>query len=184
MRPTLRVLVLTVAATLATGCDSLFFVEAETEEICKTESSVSFPAAPPGTLSLRQAFSLPLGDVGESLPEGQMESELRLRLFEITALSGNPDLRGIEFATITAQPSDPAIAPIKLLDYQRPASGASANVISITGTNPVDVLALAREERLPLVFEARGSLPQQAWTAKVQICAGLRARVSYSDFIF
>jgi hypothetical protein len=43
---------------------------------------------------------------------------------------------------------------------------------------------LARDDRLELVFEAQGELPQQAWTANMQACAGLWAQVHYFHFIF
>ena len=183
MRPSLRILLLTATASLLTACDGpLFFAEAETEEICKTESRVTFPAALPGTSSVQQSFELPIGDTGAALPEGDMESELRLKVFEITATS-NVDLRSIESATLTLrQPG--STTGIRLVEYRRPADSGPLTKITLTASAPIDVLELAREDTLEMTFEARGALPQQEWTASLRACAGLRSQVDYFDLIF
>jgi hypothetical protein len=183
MRPSLRTLLLSAAATLASGCgESLFFVEAETEEVCKTEQNVHFPAALPGTTSIQQNFELPIGDMGSSLPEGQLESELRLKLFEVTVTGGGADLSGIERATVSLrQPGSTSV--IKVIDYTRPAN-ASGEKLTLTAATPVDLLELARQDTLEFSFEARGALPQQGWTATLRACAGMRAQVDYFDLVF
>lgn len=183
MRPSHRILLLTATASLLTACEGpLFFAEAETEEICKTESRVTFPAALPGTSSVQQSFELPIGDTGSALPEGDLESELRLKVFELTATSG-VDLRSIESATLTLrQPG--ATTGIRLVEYRRPSDSGPLTKITLTASAPIDVLELAREDTLEMTFEARGSLPQQEWTASLRACAGLRAKVDYFDLIF
>jgi hypothetical protein len=183
MRPTIRTLLLSAAATLASGCDSLFFVEAEAEEVCQTEQNVTFPGAFPGTASIQQSFELPIGDVGGTLPEGQMESELTLRLFEVTVTGGGADLRGIERASVVLQRPG-TTETIKLIDYVRAENAPSGTTLTLAASAPVDVLELARQEQLQLNFEARGSLPQQSWTANLRACAGLRAKVDYFDLAF
>lgn len=184
MRPSLRTLLLSAAATLASGCGgSPFFVEAETEEVCKTEQNIQFPAALPGTASIQQTFELPIGDMGASLPEGQMESELRLKVFEITVTGGGADLSGIERATVSLRQPGTTSA-LKVIDYTRPANLPSGQKLTLTATTPVDMLELARQDTLELSFEARGALPQQSWTASLRACAGLRARVEYFDLVF
>ncbi|XXF77110.1 hypothetical protein P2318_29255 [Myxococcaceae bacterium GXIMD 01537] len=184
MRTPTRILLLTAAA-LASGCgDSLFFVEAEVQEICKTEKSVTFPAALPGTASVQQTFELPIGDSGAALPEGTMDSDLRLKVFEVTATSGNVDLSQIESATVSIKKAGSTEAPIKLIEYRRPPNAGSLQKLSLTASAPVDVLELARQEQLDLTFEARGALPTQEWTASVRMCAGLRAKVDYFDLVF
>jgi hypothetical protein len=183
MRTPIRTLLFCAAATLASGCDSLFFVEAEAEEVCKTEQNVSFPGALPGTASIQQSFELPIGDVGAGLPGGDMESELELKVFEVTVTGGGADLRSIERATVALrQPG--TTTTITLIEYVRPANATSGTTLSLTATAPVDVLELARQESLELSFEARGSLPQQSWTANLRACAGVRAKVDYFDLAF
>lgn len=185
MRTSLRILLLSSAA-LVTGCgpnDSLFYVEADMQEVCKTESNIHFPAALPGTASVQQAFELPIGDTGSSLPDGKMTSSLQLKVFDVKATAGNPDLRGIESATVTLkQPG--STTPIKLIEYKRPATATSATELALTSSDAVDVLELARQQKLEFTFEARGSLPQQEWTADVRLCAGVRAKVDYFDVVF
>lgn len=184
MRPSLRILLLTATASLVTACEGpLFFAEAETEEICKTEQRVTFPAALPGTSSVQQTFELPIGDTGSALPEGDMESELRLKLFEVTATSNNVDLRSIESATLTLrQPG--STTGIRLVEYRRPSDTGPMTKLTLTASAPIDVLELAREDTLEMTFEARGALPQQEWTASLRACAGVRAKVDYFDLIF
>jgi hypothetical protein len=184
MRPSLRLLLLSATASLATGCEGpLFFAEAELEEVCKTEQRVTFPAAFPGIASIQQAFELPIGDTGASLPEGEMETELQLKVFEVTVTSGNADLGRIETASVTLRPTG-STTPVKLVDYQRPANTGTLTTLSLRASAPVDVLELARQETLELTFEARGQLPQQQWTASLRACASLRAKVDYFDIAF
>lgn len=182
MRPSFRVL-LTTLPLLATGCSSLFFVEAETEEICKLERALSFPGALPGTASVEKSIAFPIGNFGESLPEGDTESALRLQLFQLTATGGNPDLRGIESATVSMRKPGQS-TPTKLLEYRRPANPPATQQISATGNESLDLLELARQEEVELLFEARGSLPPQDWTADFRACAGLRIQVNYFDLLF
>lgn len=184
MRPSLRILLLTASASLVTACEGpLFFAEAEMEEICKTEPTVTFPAALPGTTSVQQTFELPIGDTGSSLPEGDLESELRLKVFEVTATSNNVDLRSIESATLTLrQPG--STTGIRLVEYRRPSDSGPLTKLTLTASAPLDVLELARENKLEMTFEARGALPQQEWTASLRACAGVRAKVDYFDLVF
>ncbi len=73
MRALPRVLLLCIATLLTSGCrkiaDTFFFVDLETEEICKTERSLAFPASPAGTATQEQTLTFPLGQVGAELPE-------------------------------------------------------------------------------------------------------------------
>ncbi|MDC0713235.1 hypothetical protein POL68_32535 [Stigmatella sp. ncwal1] len=182
MSPPFRVL-LTSLALLGTGCGPLFFIEAETEEVCKTERGLSFVGAAPTTVSLQQTVLFPLEDLADALPDGDTEATLRLRRFELTATQGNPDLRGIERAIVSLRkPGQTALTP--LLEYRRPSSGTAPQAIAATGIESVDLVDQLREEELELVFEARGSLPPQDWKADFRACAGLKVKVDYLDVVF
>lgn len=183
MRPNLRTLLLTATASLGAACGPLFFVEAEIEEICNREDDISFPAAPPDTLTIQQDFELPLGDIGDSLPDGSLETELHLKLFEVSTANNGVDLSAIEYATVKLRPAGSA-TPIVLAEYQRPAGAGPLRTLSLTGSVPVDVMELAREEQLHLTFEARGALPPVEWTGSLRACAGVRAKVKYFDVVF
>jgi hypothetical protein len=184
----LSCLLLSTLALLVSGCrdiaDTLFIVEAENEEICKTLRGVGFPGAPNGTSTLNYTFPFPLGQLGSELPEGRLESALSLKLFEITVTEGNADLSTIEYAKISLrrQGTDEIIRT--LLEYNRPAEVYSTTKLTVQGIDTVDVPGLARDEAVDLVFEARGGLPPQGWKADLKACAGIWARVHYFDFIF
>jgi hypothetical protein len=181
MRTTsLRALLLSATALLATGCDSLFFIEAEAEEICKAEPNIEFPAAFPGTASVQQTLTFPLGDFADPLPaEADVETELRLKVFEVTA---DTDLSGIERASVSVRRPGTEEA-ILIGEYRRTGTGAT-QTLRLTGSGAVDLLDLARQEELDFLFDARGSLPTRSWTATLRACAGVRARASYFDLVF
>src|SRR5690606_33704652 len=118
MRPSIRILLISLPL-LTTGCSSLFSVEAETEELCKTQHNVSFPGLPlpPGTVS--QTVDYPIGGLVGTLPAESTEARLRMRLFEVTATGGNPELSGVERASVALRfPDQPTLT--KVLEYRRP----------------------------------------------------------------
>lgn len=175
-----RALLLATCALLATGCDSLFSIEAEAEEICKSEPDVAFPAAVPLAVSVQHTLSFPLGDFADPLPpEADLETELRLKLFEVSA---NTDLSGIERASVSVR--RPGTEDTILLGEYRRTSTAPTRTLRFSGSGAVDLLDLARQEELDFVFEARGTLPSQQWQATLRACAGIRAQATYFDLVF
>jgi hypothetical protein len=188
MRTLPRVLLLCAVTLLTSGCrkiaDTFFFVDLETEEICKTERSLEFPASAAGTATVERTLSFPLGQVGADLPEGRLDTQFRLRLFELDVTGGEADLTGIEYAKVSLRRPGSAEVIRTLLEYRRPAQVFSPTRLSLRGVEAVQVPQLAREDEVELVFEASGNLPQQAWTADVRTCAGLFGRVHYFDVIF
>ena len=183
-----RVLLLTATTLLAPGCrkisDTFFVVNAETEEICKTERSIPIPAAAPGTGTLAHTFEFPLGQIGADLPEGRLETEFRLKLFELNVTGGDADLSGLEYAKVSLRRPGAQEVIRTLLEYRQPSQAFSPTRLTLRGVEAASVAELARQERLELVFEAQGTLPTQAWTADIRACAGLRAEVHYFELIF
>jgi hypothetical protein len=182
MRSSFRILLIALPL-LSTGCSSLFSVEAETEEICKTQRNVSFPGVPlpPGTVS--QTLNFPVGDLIGTLPAGSTEALLRMRLFEVTATSGNPELSGVERATVSIRLPDET-RPRELLRYTRPPNQPSTQKLSAPGSGEVDINQLIGQESLELTVEASGQLPPRDWTADVRVCAGLFLKADVLDLIF
>jgi hypothetical protein len=180
MRPSFRILLLALPL-ITTGCSSLFYVEAETEEICKTQRNIEFPGGLPIPGTVQQTINFPVGDIGANIPTGT-ESELRLRLFELTATSGNPDLRGITEATISLRL--PGQQPQQLLRYQRSANQPPSQTLSATGNTTLDLNQVLAQEELELTFSATGELPPREWTADLRVCAGLWLRTDLLDLIF
>ncbi|MCY1081786.1 hypothetical protein [Archangium lansingense] len=190
MRALPRVLLLTATTLLASGCrkiaETFFVVKAETEEICKTRRSIEFPApapsASPGTLEY--TFEFPLGQIGTDMPEGQLETEFRLKLFELEVMGGEVDLSTLEYAKVSLRRPGAQEVIRTLLEYQQPSQAFSPSRLTLRGVEAASVAQLARQDRLELVFEARGTLPTHAWTADIRACAELREEVHYFEFIF
>jgi hypothetical protein len=182
MRPSLRILLITLPL-LATGCGSLFFVEAQTDEVCKTQRNISFPGGLPIPGTVEQTILFPVGDLTATIPTGDTESELSMRSFELTATSGNPDLSGIELASMSLRLTGQS-QPTKLLEYRRAPNQPATQKLTATGNGVLDIQELIREENLELTFGATGTLPRNAWTADLKVCAGLRLKADVLDLIF
>jgi hypothetical protein len=182
MRPSLRILLITLPL-LTTGCSSLFSVEAETEEICKTQRNVSFPGSIPIPGTVSQTINFPIGDLTATIPAGSTEAKLRMRLFEVSATSGNPELSGVERASVALRLPSQATAT-KVLEYRRPANQASTQKISATGSGELNINELLGQDSLELTLEASGTLPRSNWTADVRVCAGLFLKADVLDLLF
>lgn len=182
MRPSFRIL-LTVLPLLTTGCGSLFYVEAETEELCKTQRNITFPGSIPIPGTVSQTFNYPVGDITATIPRGSTEAQLRVHLFEVTATSGTPDLNGVERASVAIRLPNHN-TPTMLLEYRRPANQTSTQKLSAAGSGVLDLNQLLEQDTLELTLEASGTLPQRDWTADVRVCAGLWLRADVLDLIF
>jgi pyruvate-formate lyase-activating enzyme len=188
MRALSRVLPLTALTLFAPGCrkvaDTFFVVNAETEEICKSQRNIEFTAAGPDTRTLTYIFEFPLGQLGADLPEGRLETDFRLRLFQLDVSGGGADLSGLEYARVSLRRVGAQEVIRTLLEYRQPSQAFSPTQLTLRGVEAASVAELAREDRLELVFETQGTLPARAWTADILACAGLRAEVHYFNFIF
>jgi hypothetical protein len=182
MRTFSRLLLLAVPL-FTTGCDSLFFVEAKTEELCKTQRDLSFPAsiAIPGTVS--QTFNFPVRDLTATIPTGDTKAFLTMKLFELTPTSGNPDLSGVERALLTVR-LDGQTQATTLLEYRRTSTQANPQKLSATGNGTLDLQKVLRQEELELTMEASGVLPTRPWTADLRVCAGLSLEADFFDVLF
>ena len=176
---------LCASALLATGCDSLFFLEAETEEICKTQGGNAISGVPLGLEgTIEQSLPFPVGAFGETaLPEGSVELLLRAKSFSVSATDPTIDLSGIRNATLHARRAGETGEGTLLLSFARAAGGAPTPRFELTGDQEVDLMSFNRGEDLELVFRATGSLPSRDWTAELRGCAGLRARGDYGDLL-
>lgn len=179
----LRTLLPTALAALAlTGCGDLFFIEAETKSICKTEPGATFPAAPPFSATVQQSLRLPINGIGDAVPEEDFEAELTLRSFELILTSGAANLDGIDTLRLSASAPGSTAEPTPLGTYTR---NGQTNVRSIrlTGSEGTNIVALARQDALDVNVEVSGMLPQQEWAADLDVCAGLRVRANYFNLV-
>ena len=183
-----RVLLCCALLPLVSGCreiaDTFFVVNAETDELCQSETGHVF--APTGD-TLAYTVDFPLGQLGRDLPEGALDTELRLRLFEVDVPEDSGqgvDLSGLETAKVSLRREASPELIRTLLEYSRPSQAFSPRRLSLRGVEAASVPGLGRDERVRLVFEARGPLPTQAWSANLRVCASLRAEVHAFHLIY
>ncbi|MBM7113591.1 hypothetical protein [Archangium primigenium] len=183
-----RALLLLTAVLLAPGCrriaDTFFVVNAETDELCKREPALTF--VPDGTDTLTHTVTFPLGQLGADLPPGSLETELRLRLFELDVTGGDAtlDLSQIDTVKVSLRRVGATEFIRTLLEYGNSSQGFSPTRLTLRAVEAASVPQLARDEQVELVFEARGHLPTQPWTVDLQACASLRAEVHAFQFIY
>ena len=100
-----RTALLLASMLLASGCkeiaDTFFVVTSETESLCQSEHGLSFAAAGPGADTLVQTVTVPLGQIGQDLPEGPLTTELWLRLFELDVTGGGADLSALRTVKVS-----------------------------------------------------------------------------------
>ena len=184
----LRLLVPWIALALLPGCrkiaDTFFVMSAETQQQCKAERGVVFPAASPGSEPLTYTLTFPLGQLGGDLPEGSLDTEFRLRLFELAVTGGDADLGGIQSARVSLRRRGSAELIRTLVEASQPSQAFSATRLILRGVEPASVSQLGRDEQVELVLEAQGPLPGQEWTADVEACVGLRSEVHYFNLVF
>ena len=101
-----------------------------------------------------------------------------------TVKDANGNLSTLEYAKVSLRRPGAQEVIRTLLEYQQPSQAFSPSRVTLRGVEAASVAQLARQDRLELVFEARGPLPTQAWTADIRACAGLREEVHYFEFIF
>ena len=188
MRVPYRLVPWIAAGLLLSGCrkiaDTFFVVNAEAEQLCKTERGLVFPAPAPGTETLGYTLRFPLGQMGADLPPGRLDTEFRLRLFELVVTGGGADLGGLQTAKVSLRREGSTELIRTLLEYSQPSPAFAADRVTLRGVEAASVQDLGRDEHLELVFEARGTLPPEGWTADLQACVGLRSEVHYFHFIF
>lgn len=183
----LRSLLPWLTLALLPGCreiaDTFFVVNGETQQQCKTQQGLMFPAAS-GEGSLTYTLEFPLGQVGNDLPDGQLDTEFRLRLFELVVTGGDADLSGIQSAKVSLRRSGSTELIRTLVESNQPSQAFSATRLTLRGVEPASVPQLGRDEQVELVLEAQGTLPSQPWTADLQACVGLSSEVHYFHLIF
>ncbi|EPX60975.1 putative lipoprotein [Cystobacter fuscus DSM 2262] len=183
-----RALLLTTLALLASGCrkiaDTFFVVTAETDQICQSESGVSFSGAAPGQETLERTLEVPLGQIGQDLPAGRVDTDLSLQLFTLEVTGGDADLSKLQTVKVSLRRQGSTELIRTLLEYSQPSQAFSEKLLALRAVEATSVPDLARDERLELVLEARGTLPAQAWTANLRACVGVRAEVHAFKFIF
>ena len=188
MRAPLRVLPWLGALLLLPGCrkiaDTFFVVNAETQEACTSEQGIAFAATEPGTDAFVYSVFFPLGQMGTDLPEGALDSEFRLRLFEVDVTDGGADLSRIQSAKVSLRRRGSEEIIRTLVEDSQPSQAFTRERLTLRAVEAASVPGLGRDEQVELVFEARGTLPFQPWTANIQVCAGLRSEVHFFHFLY
>jgi hypothetical protein len=171
MRAYVALLSLAAVASSAMGCGATV----EVPRICLTEQQVSVPGSPAGGSVTSPRFSVDLTNQIPLLRTNTSDTDLRIDEVTITPVAGNPDLSGIQSATVQAHPaSGPAV---EMARYQRdPAAPAPAAIL--LGGDAVNVAPYLVAGQANLTFTLSGQPPRASWTADVKSCLHGQTSVS------
>src|SRR5690242_7366062 len=99
---TLRALVVAALALPLSGCGSLFFLEAETEEICKGMDDMPMPGMPGGqAVNIDTGGEYAMGDLLGALPVEGFDGVLELLSLSLKGKDGVSDLSFVEAAQVS-----------------------------------------------------------------------------------
>jgi hypothetical protein len=182
----MRAIFLLAAAIAFSGCNALY-VQADEQRLCIVNAggSQTFPGVPPLQLTLEQTFPLQLSDLTQSLPTG---GDLQLHVYalevDLTDPNGSQDFSGIQQASLSVTPPGQT-SPVTLAAYtQDPANPPSTTLALLTppAGQQLDLMTLAdSSQNIQVTFDVSGTLPQNSWTAGINVCAKVSARFNYGD---
>jgi hypothetical protein len=168
--PVRRLLVAALASSVAACSASV-----EIPRFCITETGLAVPGAPVAGAVTSPVFAVDIGGQIPLVRVGTTDSTLRVESVTVTPVTGNPDLSGIETATVSIQPA--AGAAVDLASYQRdPAAPAPAELV-LTGDD-VDIDPLLVNGQANLQISLSGQPPATNWTADVTTCMRAESSVS------
>lgn len=171
MRTHAAVLSLAAVACSATGCGATV----ELPRICLTQQRISVPGSPAGGSVTSPRFSVDLTNQIPLLRTNTSETDLRVDEVTITPVEGNPDLSGIQSATVQAHPTTgPAVDVVR---YQR-APGAPAPTAIVLDGDTLNVAPYLDSGQARFSFTLSGQPPRTSWTADVKSCLHGQTSVS------
>jgi hypothetical protein len=169
---------LSVALLLGLGA-SCAKVEADIPDTQVTQKAVPFQGIPGAALAGEVSTTQTVTLSADSLSWiKDLNSEVYAHEVEIRAVSGVQDLGFIDLALVTMSTGDPSVAPIEVVDYQRPDNYTAGPVLDVKTVSPIDVTSVWTAQGVVLTMQIAGNLPEQAWAADITLF--LSGKVSYS----
>jgi hypothetical protein len=156
---------------LGAGCVS---AQAELPEIEVTEPSISFPAYPVAADETTVTVSFPINaaKLGSSTKAENQQAISALQMHDILLVptAGVSSLGFIRHLTVTASPASVSGPATLIVDYERPASDAQAELHAMP-TAPVDLLPLWRPKSaaartVHVALTVTGVLPSTTWAVE------------------
>jgi len=163
-----RVLLAALAASAA-SCGATV----EIPRFCITQSGLAIPGAPVAGSITSPAFTVDVGGQIPLLRTGSTSTHVRVEDVTVTPVTGNPDLSGIQTASVTVQPATGAA--VTVAGYQRSATAPTSLVL--TGQD-VDVEPLLVNGQATFQIALAGQPPAASWTADVVTCLHAQSDVS------
>lgn len=168
-------------AALAGGCVEL---DASIESTCLARLGVEVPGVPAPAEASSVGLELRLS-VGELEALAALESELRLVHVRLAPVDGGDAVRGVDAASVTVAPGDPASTAPEVTaaacgaqapDDAAPGCELRGADLVIPALPEVDVTAQVVTGTLRVGLAIAGTLPGAPWAADVEVCAYGRAR--------
>ena len=164
------------------GCEQVFFAEVDVPQVCQKLPSQQFEGVPPQFQQgkLERDFDYEVGQFLEGAEMGSLEGEAQLLSMTMSRLADSPALTFIDAASVQLlAPEGTELPPLKLIDYQKQATD-SGDALNLVG-GKIDVLPYLRAGKVKLKTSLEGTLPSEPWSADVEACFHLRARVYYYE---
>jgi hypothetical protein len=177
-----RVLLLPLAAVVASCGGPVLFAELEAPSICATLPDYAFTGTSGSSLQTSVAY-----DMSTVLPavstNANVEYELRLQEVETTLVTApGYDFGAIESFRVVAL-ATATLPEVELVSYVRdPAAPATSQLVA-RGAMNVDLGPYLDGGLLDLRLEYTGGLPAADWTANVRGCFYLKATLDYGKLL-
>jgi hypothetical protein len=169
--------VLACAAAAAASCAK---VEADVPEAEVTQKAVAFQGLPGGhalgEVSTTQTFTLTSDNLSWAK---DLNSEVYATEVELRAASGVQDLSFIHYARVTMSDGsgDSSVAPIEVVNYERPDNMTPSSVLSVKTVHPINVTQVWAAKKIVITMQLAGIFPEEAWSADVILHMG--GKISY-----
>ena len=154
-------------------------VEADIPNAQVTQKAVSFPGVPGAALAGEVSTTQTITMSTDSLSWiKDLNSDVYAYQVEMQAVSGVADLGFIDLALVSMSAGDGSVAPIEVVDYQRPADYTPSPVLDAKTVSPINVTSVLASPEVVLTLHIAGNLPEQPWAADITL--SLSGKVSYS----
>jgi hypothetical protein len=167
-----------LGALAALGCS--LSVEAEIPEVEVTQRGVRFDGVPLGeklgTVSTSRSFELSSANTAWAK---ELNSEVYALSVVMRANGNLANLDFIEAARVAMSDCSESLAPVDIIDYERPANTPSSSVIEVATQYPIDVTKLWGAKSTRIEVQVAGRLPEAAWSTDITLRLGGKITYKY-----
>jgi hypothetical protein len=166
-------------AQISLAAASCAQVDADIPDTKVTQKAVSFQGVPGvpggGEASITESFTLSADDLSWTK---ELNADVYAYEVELKAVSGVEDLGFIHHARITMSAGDdPTIAPIEVVNYNRPENYTASPILDVPTAEPVNVTTVWAANKVVFTLYLTGVFPEQDWAADITL--HLSGKLSY-----